>query len=63
MIFRKKLDRWEVERELRDRKMRRKLLEFLQDGTQMWTPGVPKRPDPMMDDEQVSEELKRILGG
>ena len=63
MIFRCKISRWEAKRELRDRAMRRSLLELLQDATkdehnQPW-PDI----EPMMDDEQVLGELKRILGG
>ena len=61
MIFRCKMSRWEAKRGLRDQAMRRKLLEFLQEGTR--AEGEENRPEPMMDDEQVLDELKRILGG
>lgn len=51
----------EDKRQRRDQRMRRKLLEFLQDGTR--PEGEWLRPEPMRDDEQVQQELKRILRG
>lgn len=58
MIFKRKISKWEAGRALRDSAMRRALLKILQDET---TP-ENGRPDPMRDDEDIEEELKRILG-
>ncbi len=54
--------KWMIKRELRDLDMRRALLEMLQDATKKERPGYPDFPEPMRDDEQVEEELRRILG-
>jgi hypothetical protein len=53
---------WELQRELRDHKMRRALLEMLQDATKEDRAGFPDFPEPMRGDEEVLEELRRILG-
>lgn len=62
MIFKRKISTYEAEQALRDKAMRRKLLEFLQEETKEHTAVGPDWPEPMRDDEQVEEELKRILG-
>jgi hypothetical protein len=53
---------WEIKRDLRDRTMRRALLEMLCEATKEERPGYPEFPEPVRDDEQVQEELRRILG-
>ena len=53
---------WELKQALRDKAMRRVLLEFLQKETkQVHTRPAPDWPEPMLDDEEVEEELHRIL--
>lgn len=47
---------------LRDVKMRRALLEFLQEATKEMNQGGADWPEPMLDDDGVKEELRRILG-
>lgn len=58
MIFKRKISKWEAEQVVRDSAMRRALLKFLQDEIKL----EKGRPEPMRDDEEVDEELKRILG-
>lgn len=53
--------KWELEQALRDKAMRRALLEMLQEATKNQRPGGPDWPEPMRDDDQVVEELHRIL--
>lgn len=53
------MNEWEIRQALRDQDMRRALLEFLCEATKEI--GSPTRPEPMRDDEQITEELHRIL--
>lgn len=54
---------WEIRQALRDMDMRRALLKFLQEATPSEYPtGSTTRPEPMRDDDQVKDELHRILG-
>jgi CRISPR/Cas system CSM-associated protein Csm2 small subunit len=46
---------------LRDVKMRKALLEFLQEATKEMCPG-DSSIEPMRDDDETKEELRRILG-
>ena len=62
MMFKRKISAYEAQQALRDKAMRRKLLEFLQEETKESRDGGPDWPEPMRDDEEVEEELKRILG-
>jgi hypothetical protein len=57
----KNLSSWELEQEMFYRKMRKTLLNFLWDKVQKESP-LPSLPFPMMDDDQVKSELKKILG-
>ena len=53
---------WELQQALRDKAMRRALLEMLQDATKEKRPGgATEWPEPMRDDGQVIDELHRIL--
>lgn len=52
---------WELKRALRDKAMRRELLQMLQEATQEKSGAHPARPEPMRDDEQIVDELHRIL--
>ena len=54
-------EKWLLERELRDKQMRRALLELLQEATKDKGPGGGGWPEPMLDDGQVTYELQRIL--
>ena len=63
MIFKRKISAWEAERTIRDNEMRRALLEILQEATKEHKGSDERWPEPMRDDEEVEEELKRILGG
>ena len=56
------MNTWEIKQALRDIAMRKTLLKFLQEATaeehnQPW-PDI----EPMRDDDQVKDELHRILG-
>ena len=70
MMFKRKISTYEAKQALRDKAMRRALLEFLQDATPERGSKDPEKPHlipprwpkPMRDDEDVEEELKRILG-
>jgi len=53
---------YELKRALRDRAMRRALLELLQEAIKQKRPGCPQLPEPMIDDDSVERELHRILG-
>ena len=55
------MNTWEIRRALRDTKMRRALLKMLQEATKEHRDGYPDFPEPMRSDEQVTEELHRIL--
>ena len=56
------MNTWEMKRALRDTNMRRALLELLQEATKKDGNQSLGFPEPMMDDNQVKEELQRILG-
>lgn len=56
------MNAYEMRKALRDADMRRALLEFLQEETKKQRDGYPDFPEPMRDDEDVAEELRRILG-
>ena len=49
---------YEAKQLIRDAAMRRALLELLQKATKIHAEG---RPEPMLDDDGVNRELKRIL--
>ena len=51
----------EAVRIIRDAAMRRSLLEILQEATKDLREDGPSRPEPMLDDDDVKRELKRIL--
>ena len=53
---------YELKRALRDKSMRRALLEVLQEATKEIRQGYPEFPEPMRDDDDVERELHRILG-
>ena len=61
-MFKRKISAYEAKQTLRDKSMRRKLLEFLQEETKESRDGGPDWPEPMRDDEDVEKELERILG-
>lgn len=59
------MKKWQLRQQLRDLAMRRVLLELLQEATKEYNgsgPGIPNCPEPMRDDDDVKEELRRILG-
>ena len=58
-MFKREISSWEAEQMIRDAKMRRNLLKFLQEGTK--TDNLVDRPEPMRDDDGVISDLKRIL--
>ena len=53
---------YELKRALRDKSMRRALLEVLQEATKEIRQGYPEFPEPAIDDDSVERELHRILG-
>jgi hypothetical protein len=46
---------------IRDAAMRRALLDMLLDATRDHRESIPDRPEPVRDDNQVAEDLRRIL--
>ena len=52
---------YEAKQIVRDAAMRRALLEWLQEATKEHREGVPTWPEPTRDDNDVKQELKRIL--
>jgi hypothetical protein len=56
------IDTYKAKQALRDAAMRRVLLEFLWGSTIPNNKEIPAMPMPMFDDEQVKQELERILG-
>jgi len=55
------MKKWQLEEELRDKAMRKKLLKLLQEATKEYNQPWPDI-EPTRDDDEVKTELKRILG-
>lgn len=54
---------WEAKRIIRDASMRRALLYILEEATRDLRPGGSDKPEPMRSDEDIKDELRRIILG
>jgi hypothetical protein len=50
-----------LRKKLRDKAMRKALLKILQEATKEYREGYPTFPEPSRSDDQITEELHRIL--